>query len=152
MFLTTWILHNKAKRPTDAFPLTSMFGRQKKIFCSDVFIVLSAFRASRPGDATGDDFRNLRTADEIRFIMAERAVEDTSFAVAAFPDDRHDRPVDPWADMTVKCRRVNFNRKKSKKVIERFARLCFPVTLMYVVKSPQASPKPFEYNEKTMGF
>ena len=151
MFFTIWILHNKAKRLTDAFPSASLLGRQKKIWAV-FFIVPSAFRAGRPGDAARDDLRNLRPADEIRFIMAKRAVENTSFAITAFPNDRHDRPVDPWADMAVKCRRVDFNRKKSKKVIERFARHCFPIKLKYVVKSPQASLKSFEPNEKTMGF
>ena len=152
MFFTTWIFHNKAKRPTDAFSVGLFVGSSIFLCGAVVFSVPSAFRAGRPSDAARDDLRNLRTADEIRFIVAKRAVENTSFAIVAFPDDGHDCPVDPWADMAVKCRRVDFNRKKSKKVIERFAKHCFPIKLRYVVMSPQASLKSFEPNEKTMGF
>ncbi len=111
-------------------------------------IVLSAFRAGRPGAAAGDDFRNLRTADEIRLIMAERAVEDASLAVTAFPDDGHDRPVDPWADMAVKCRRDDFNRKMAQKSHREVCKALFPYYIKVCGEVITTSPEPFEHDEK----
>ena len=123
-----------------------MFGLY--FFDGDVSIVPLSFRAGRPSDAAGDDFRNLRTADEIRLIMAERAVEDTSFSIMAFPDDGHDRPVDPWADMTVKCRRDDFNRKMAQKSHREVCKALFPYYIKVCGEVITTSPEPFEHDEK----
>ena len=114
--------------------------------------VLSANCAGRPGDAAGDDLRNLRTADEIRLVVAERAVEDAPFAVTAFPDDGHDRPVDPRADMAVKCRRDDFYRKMAQKSHREVCKALFPYYIKVCGEVITTSPEPFEHDEKTMGF
>src|SRR4029079_493446 len=50
--------------------------------------------ASRPEHPTAQDSAHLRNL-ELACHVAERAIENTAFAVATLPDYGHDHPIDP---------------------------------------------------------